>query len=149
MDREELIALVDQKVAVRLKNIEAGGSEIIATLDGVRADGIVLREVGELGPGPTVFSPWKALHRVRRRPSWLHPPQEESVLEERVPKGPWPGESYYLRAPVPPERRRQPSARTLERVVPVAQKRTVGDVTVANSSLDIHGQSVGVLRRRI
>jgi hypothetical protein len=71
------------------------------------------------------------------------------VLEERVPEGPWPGESYYLRAPVPPERRRQSSARTLERVVPVAQKRTVGDATAAISSLEIHGQGVGVLRWRI
>jgi hypothetical protein len=130
VDREELIALVDQKVAVRLKNVEAGGVEIIATLDGVRANGIVLREVGELGPGPTVFCPWEALHRVRWRPSWLYPPQEESELEERVPEGPRSEESYYLRAPV-------------------AQKRAVGDVTVAVSSLERHGQGAGVLRWRI
>ena len=71
------------------------------------------------------------------------------MLEERVPEGLWPGESYYLRAPVPPERRRQSSARTLERVVPVAQKRTVGDATAAISSLEIHGQGVGALRWRI
>ena len=71
------------------------------------------------------------------------------MLEDRVPEGLWPGESYYLRAPVPPERRRQPSARTLERVVPVAQKRTVGDVTVAISSLEMHGQGACVLRWRI
>jgi hypothetical protein len=148
VDREELIALVDQKVAVRLKNVEAGGVEIMATLDEVRDDGIVLREVGELGPGPTVYCPWEALHRVRRRPSWLAPPHEEPVSEEHVPEGPWPGESYYLRAPKPPEHRRKPSARTLERVAPVAQKRTVGDVTVALSSLELYGDGVGVLRWR-
>ncbi len=154
MDGEELRSLLDQKVAVRLKDVEAGGVEIIAILDDVRTDGVVLGEVGELGPGPTMFCPWESLHRVRRRPPWLAPPHEEhepeeQVPEEQVPEGPWPGESYYMRAPKPPEHRREPSARTLERVVPVAQKRTVGDVTVALTSLEMYGRGTGVLRWRV
>jgi hypothetical protein len=150
LDREELIALVDQKVAVRLKNVEAGGVEIIATLDEVRADGIVLREVGELGPGPTVFCPWRSLHRIRERPPFLRPPHEE--LED----GSEEGHVEIREAPVgeagprpPVERRREPSARTLERVVPVAQGRSVGDVTVALTSLELYGAGVGVLRWRV
>ena len=50
---------------------------------------------------------------------------------------------------VPIERRREPSARTLERVVPIAQRRTVGNITVALASLELHGEGLGVLRWRI
>lgn len=147
MDREALLQLGGKNVAVRLKNVEAGGAEIIATLDEVREDGIVLSEVGELGPGPTMFCPWECLYRVWERPPWLAPPHEEAV-----PEGPWPGESYYLRdssaeegASEPPESRREPSARTLERVVPVGEKLSVGDVTVALTSLELYGAGLGVL----
>ena len=153
MDRERLLDLVDRKVAVRLKNVEARGVELIATLDRVRDDGVVLREVGELGPGPTIFCPWDSLHRVRERPPWLAPPHEEPVSEGIVREEPWPGESYYIReapadegAPEPARGRQEPSARTLERAVPVGQKRSVGDVTVALTALELHGEGLGVLR---
>jgi hypothetical protein len=43
----------------------------------VRDDGIVLSEIGELGPGPTLFCPWNSLKRVRDRPPWIRPPYEE------------------------------------------------------------------------
>ena len=124
--------------------------EIVATLEELRDDGIVLSEVGELGPGPTVFCPWGSLHRIRERPPWLRPPHEESgdgpeegyaeIGEARV-EGP---------GPRPPDgRRREPSARTLERVVPVAQGQSVADVTVALTSLELYGAGVGVLRWRV
>ena len=150
MDREEVARLVGRKVAVRLRNVEATGVEMVATLQEVREDGVVLSEVGELGPGPTMFCPWESLWRVRERPPWLAPPHEE----EPAPEGPWPGEPYDLREvptegvmPEPsPGRRREPSARTLERVVPIAQKRTVGETTVALTSLELYGEGVGALR---
>ena len=152
MKREELARPVGRKVAVRLKNVEATGVELVATLGEVREDGLLLSEVGELGPGPTMFCPWESLWRVRERPPWLAPPHEEPA-----PEGPQPGESSYLREvpaaetePEPPaERHREPSARTLERVVPVAQKRTVGDTTVALTSLEMYGEGLGVLRWQV
>jgi len=149
MDRERVARSVGQKVAVRLNSVEARGVEIVATLDEVRDDGVVLSEVGELGPGPTMFCPWNSLHRVRDRPPWLAPPHEEPGPEE------W--ERYEMREVLaeeevpepPPERRREPSARTLERVVPVAQRRSVGDITVALASLELYGEGLGVLRWRV
>jgi len=149
VDREEASQLVGRKVAVRLNSVEARGVEIIATLDEVRDDGLALSEVGELGTGPTMFCPWESLRRVRERPPWLAPPHEEPGPEE------W--ESYELReisteeaGPEPPvEGRREPSTRTLERVAPIAQKQTVGGITVAMVSLEIHGNGLGDLRWRV
>ena len=60
-----------RKVAIRLTNVEARGVELVATLAEVREDGVVLSEVGELGP--TMFCPWESLHRVRERPSPVAP----------------------------------------------------------------------------
>jgi hypothetical protein len=56
-DRDRVAGLVGHKVAVRLTNVEAESLEIIATLDEVRDAGIVLSEIGELGPGPTMICP--------------------------------------------------------------------------------------------
>ena len=131
VNREQISGLVGHKVAIRLNSVEARGVEIVATLEEVRDDGVVLSEVGELGPGPTIFCPWDSLHRIRDRLPWLAPPHEQSGPEE------W--EAYEMRevsaeetAPdEPTERRREYSARTLERVVPIAQRRSVGDITVA------------------
>jgi hypothetical protein len=150
MDREEVSGLVGRKVAVRLNSFEARGLELVATLDEAREDGIVLSEIGELGQGPTLFCPWESLHRVRDRPPWLAPPHEVS---EEGQQG-W--ESYELReaseedvAPEPLPERREPSARTLERVVPVAQRVTVDGVTVAIASLELYGEGLGVLRWQV
>ena len=52
------------KVAVVLGN----GAGMVATLDEVRDDGVVLSEMSELGPGPTMFCPWDSLRRLRDRP---------------------------------------------------------------------------------
>lgn len=73
-DRDRVAELVGHKVAVGLTNVEAAGVEIIATLDEVRDGGIVLSEIGELGPGPTLLCPWNSLNPVRDRPPWLRPP---------------------------------------------------------------------------
>lgn len=146
-DRERVAGLVGGKVAVRLNSVEARGVEIVATLEEARDDGIVLSEVGELGPGPTMFCPWDSLARVRERPPWLAPPHEEpeETLDERG--------FYELReaapeevVPEPPVERPRASARNLERVVPVAQKQAVGGITVTFASLELFGEGVGVLR---
>ena len=68
MNRGDVSGLAGRKVAVRLTNVEARGVELVATLEEVREDGIVLSEVGELGPGPTMFCPWESLHQLRERP---------------------------------------------------------------------------------
>jgi hypothetical protein len=149
-DRDRIAGLVGHKVAVGLSSEEAVGSvEIVATLDEVRDDGIVLSEIGELGPGPTLFCPWDSLKRVRDRPPWLRPPHEEPGPEEYY--------ELYEHREVPPEEsesepsveRRRTSARNLGRVVPIGQRRTVGEVTVALTSLELFGERVGVLRYRI
>ncbi len=75
-DQDRVAGFVGHKVAVRLTSVEARGAEIVATLEEVRDDGIVLSEIGELGPGPTMFCPWDSLGRVRDRPPWLRMPHE-------------------------------------------------------------------------
>jgi hypothetical protein len=151
-DRDRIAALVGRKVAAGLKIAAGQSAEIVATLDEVRDDGIVLSEIGELGPGPTLFCPWDTLKRVRDRPPWLRMPHEVPVPEE-VPQE----QGFYeLReataeevAPEPPVERPRASARNLDRVVPIGQRRTVGEVTVALTSLELFGEGVGVLRYRI
>lgn len=137
------------KVAVRLNSVEARGVEIVATLEEARDDDIVLSEVGELGPGPTMFCPWDSLGRVRERPPWLAPPHEGPEMEEASDERGF----YELReaapeevVPEPPVERPRASAWNLERVVPVAQKQAVGGITVALASLELFGEGVGVLR---
>ncbi|CAA9481274.1 MAG: hypothetical protein AVDCRST_MAG12-1520 [uncultured Rubrobacteraceae bacterium] len=153
MNRGDMSGLVGRKVAIRLTNVEARGVELVATLEEVREDGIVLSEVGELGPGPTMFCPWASLHQVRERPPWLRPPHEEPGNEAEDPAGDGSFEVREVPAEEVPEpsleRRRFPSARNLERVVPIAQRRAVGDVTVALASLELYGEGVGALRWRV
>ena len=142
MEREEISGLVGHKVAVRLNSVEARGLEMVATLEEARDDGVILSEIGELGQGPTLFCPWDSLHRVRERPPWLAPPHEEPEEGMRS------SETYEMRevAPEPAPERRRPSARTLERVVPVAQRVRVGGITVAIASIELHGEGLGMLR---
>lgn len=149
MDREHISLLVGRKVSVRLNSAEARGVEILATLDDVRDDGIALSEIGELGMGPTMFVPWDSFRRVRERPPGFRPSWEELELEVATQDR----EFYELREVSPeeveigpPTEHREPSARTLERVVPIAQRRTVGEITVALVSLELHGDGLGVLR---
>jgi hypothetical protein len=102
-----------QTVALLLRN----GAGMVATLDEVRDDGIVLSEVEELGPGPTIYCPWDSLRRLQDRPTFFMPPHEEPESHEYY-------ELYELRE-VPPEEiepepyleRRRASAQNLELVV--------------------------------
>jgi hypothetical protein len=139
---------------VRLTNVEAGSLEVIATLGEVRGDGIVLSEIGELGSGPRLCCPWDSLKRVQDRPPRLRIPHEEAELGEE----PQETEYYELygwrEAPaeeVMPEplQKRQLFALNLERVVSIAQLRTVGEITVALASPEFFGEGLGVLRHRI
>ena len=144
-DHDRAFGLVGHKVAVALNN----GAGIVATLDEVRDDGVVLSEIGELGPGPTMFCPWDSLRRLRERPPFHIPPHES----------PEPGEYYELYEyreagpeeiePEPDSERRRISARNLDRVVPIAQRQTVDAVAVALTSLEYFGKGVGILRYRI
>ena len=49
---------------------------------------------------------------------------------------------------IPPELSQEspPSARTLERVVPIGQRQTVGEVMVTLTSLELYEEGLGVLR---
>ena len=145
--------LVGRRVAVGLSSEEAVGSvEIVATLEEVRDDGIVLSEISEFGPGPKIFCPWDSLNRIRGRPYWMRMSHDEPE-----PGGATQGREYYdLRefvaeeaAPQPPVKRPRISARNLERVVSIGQRQTIGDVTVAITSLELFGGGIGVLRYRI
>ena len=141
-DRDRIATLLGQKVAVKLTNVEARDVQIIATLDEVRDDGIVLSEIGELGSGPTLFCPWDSLWRVGDRPPWLRMPHEEPGPEEEPLEqrfyGLWEATAEEI-APEPPVERRGASARNLQRVVPIAQRRTVGEITVALTSWSSSG----------
>lgn len=149
-DRDRAVGLAGHKVAVSLNNVEASGVKIIATLDEVREDGILLSEIGELGPGPTMFCPWDSLRRVCERPSWLMMPHEEPEEAHQAQ------EFFELReatpeeaVPEPPEPHQHASARSLDRVVPIGQRQTVGEITVALTSLELFEEGLGVLRYRI
>jgi hypothetical protein len=133
VDRERIVQLVGGKVAVRLSSAEALGVELLATLDEVRDDGVVISEIGELGPGPTMFVPWDSLQVVEDRALRPQLPGETTSDEEEDET-----ELY--------SERREPSARTMERVVPIAQRQTVRENTVSLSSLELHGDGLGVLR---
>jgi hypothetical protein len=147
VDREGVHRLVGEKVIVGINRPEAGGVEIVATLKEVRDDGVILSEVVDIGPGPTIFCPWETFRRDHDLPPWFEPPLD----------GPEDRELYQVReipvhAPPPPElppQRLEPSARTLQRIVPVAQKQTVGGITVALTSLELHGEGLGSLGWRI
>ena len=144
-DRDRISRLVGRRLVVGLSN----GAGMVATLDEVRHDGLMILEISELGPGPTMFCPWNSLRRLRERLPWFMPPGE----------GPEPDEYYELyehrdvspeeTAPELPVEHRRASARNLERVVSIAQQRTVGETTVALTSLELFGEGVGVLRYRI
>ena len=131
---------VGEEVVVRLASIEARGAEILATLDEVRDDGVSLSGIGELGPGPTMFCPWDSIRQIRPRSAFDRTPYDE------VPEGASESEfrleeqrSGVEPEPVPiPEGFRGASARTLRRVVPVVQKVSIGGVTVALVSVELH-----------
>lgn len=137
------------RVAVGFNSADGGGVEVSATLQEVCKDGIVLSQIRDLVPGPTLFCPWGSFRQARDRSSWFKPPREEAVSEEElqireVPEpGMLPRESDSQE---PLLERRAPSARTLERVVPVTQRVTVDAITVAVASLELHGDGLGVLQ---
>lgn len=150
-DRQRVLGLVGRRVEVGIwsENEGEGAAHLFAKLDEVRDDGVVLSEISELGPGPTLFCPWDSLRRYGEWLPWLGPqpvpsaePQEYYELHE------WREPTADEVVPEPPQRR-QPSARNLERVVSIAQRQTVGEVTVALASLELFGEELGVLRYRI
>ena len=47
------------------------GRGVGSDAEGVRDDGIVLLEIGELGPGPTMFRPWDSPKRYSEWLPWL------------------------------------------------------------------------------
>lgn len=148
MDRERVPdECVGQGVVVTLASIEAMGVEILATLDEVRDDGVSLSRIGELGPGPTMFCPWDSIRQIRPKSALDRMPHDE--MPEGVPEGEvWlGGRSGVEPEPVPiPEGFRGASARTLQRVVPVVQKVSVGGITTALASVELHEGGNGVLR---
>ncbi len=75
-DRNRVSRLVGHKVAVVLGN----GAGMFAALEEVRDDGIVLSEIDELGPGPTLVCPWDSLRRLREL--YYMPPHEVPEFDE-------------------------------------------------------------------
>jgi hypothetical protein len=144
-DRNRVSRLVGHKVAVVLSN----GAGVVATLEEVRDDGIVLSEIGELLPGPTMFCPWDSLRRVRDRPPFFMLPHEKLESDEYYELYEYREVSTGEIEPEPYVEHRRVSARNLDRVVPIAQRPTVGEVTLALTSLELFGEGVGVLRYRV
>lgn len=119
-------------VAVSLTTPEAQGIEITAKLQERGATGITLSETDELGVGPTIFCPWESVHDVL-----LIPPEGLEALPDDEE-----AEETNAASEEPPSA----SARTLERVIPVAQKLTTGETTLAIASLEVYENGLGVLR---
>ena len=143
MDREEVLRLVGTQVTVVLENAETHGLEVLATLESVGDAGVTLSGIGELCPGPTLFCPWDSLKRVRARGAGPAPPD---VSGRDYPE--WdPPTDWELEEPA--ERRPEPSAWTLERVVSKARREKVGEITVALTSLELFERGPGVLRWRV
>jgi hypothetical protein len=154
-DRERVLGLAGRRVEVGIRgeNEGEGAAHLVATLEEVRDDGVVLSQISELGPGPILFCPWDSLRRYSEWVPWLGPPHMRPVPGET------PQEYYDLYewrealaeevAPEPSEQRRHASARYLVRVVPIAQRQSVGETLVALTSLELFGEGVGVLRYRI
>ena len=144
-DRNRVSRLVGRKVALVLDN----GAEIVATLEEARRDGVVLSEISELGPGPTMFCAWDSLRRLRDGPPYFMSSDEGHESNDYY--------ELYEHREVPPEEidpepsveRRRASARNLDRVVPIGHRCSAGDVTVALTSLELFGEGIGVLRYRI
>ena len=147
-DRNRVSRLVGHKVAV----VPGNGAGMVATLEDVRDEGIVLSEIDELGPGPTLICTWGSLRRLRE--PYFMPPHEAPESDEYY--------ELYEHREVPPEEvapeevapelpveRRRDSAKNLQSVVPIAQRRTVGGIAVALTSLELFEEGVGVLRYRI
>ena len=84
MEDRERVGLVGRRVEVQIwsGNEEEGAAGLVATLDEVRDDGIVLSEISELGVGPTLFCPWDSLKRFGPLPPWLRLPYEEPLLDD-------------------------------------------------------------------
>jgi hypothetical protein len=94
------------------------------------------------------------LRRIGIRPPWLGAPYEEPEPGEEPREQEYYELYEYREAPAgeaefEPPLRDEPSARSLERVVPIAQRRTVGEITVALASLELFGEGLGVLRYRV
>lgn len=133
---------IGKPVDVYLTNPEAEAIEISATLDEVREGGIRISHIGDIGQGPTMFCPWDSVRNVRSQMP-ENPPFGEDEFGMLLPYGEPEDEADV------PERFQHPSARTLERVVPVAHKLTVGGITVAIASLELYENGLGVLRWQI
>ena len=78
---------------------------------------------------------------------------QAALLGAGAAEAPLEQEFYELReastekvAPELPVERRRASARNLERVVPIGERRTVDDITVALASLELFGEGLGILR---
>ena len=52
---------------------------MLAKLEEVRDDGILLSEMSELGPRPTMFCPWDSLKRYSQWMPWLGMPHERRL----------------------------------------------------------------------
>lgn len=133
---------IGKPVDVYLTNPEAEAIEISATLDEVREGGIRISHIGDIGQGPTMFCPWDSVRNVRSQTP-ENPPFGEDEFGMLLPYGEPEDEADV------PERLREPSAQTLERVVPVAQKLTVGGISVAIASLELYENGLGMLRWQI
>lgn len=133
---------IGEAVVVYLDEPEASGMEILATLDEVGEDGIKVSFIAELGQGPVMFCPWTSVRDVRLQSS-SRPPFGDDEFGMLAPHGEPEDEANV------PDRLPRSSARTLERVVPVAQKSTVGGITVAISSLELYEGGIGVLRWQV
>lgn len=116
--------------------------EILATLDEVGEDGTKVSHIVELGQGPVMSCPWTSVRDVKLQSS-SRPPFDDDEFGMLAPHGEPENEANV------PDRLPQTSARTLERVVPVAQKSSVGGITVVISSLEIYEGGIGVLRWQV
>ncbi|CAN5878709.1 hypothetical protein BH23ACT11_BH23ACT11_19110 [soil metagenome] len=124
---------IGQDVVVNVVGSEENVVGMFGGLEDVHEGGVVLSWIDPSDMEPTLFYPWSAIRWLRLRASLEEP---ESLDDAGDP------DEYE-------EQFRGPSARTLERVVPIVQKQISGGITLALSLLELYGEGLGVLRWQI
>lgn len=124
-------AWIGQDVVVNVVGSDENVVGMFGRLKDVHEGGVILSWLEPSEVEPTLFYPWSAIRWIRLRASLEDSESSHDTDEPCELDG---------------EPLRNPSAQTLERVVPIAQKQTSGGMTLALSSLELYGEGLGVLR---
>jgi hypothetical protein len=131
---------VGREVVVRTRGPGERGARMVGRLEDVHEGGVVLSRIGPTPEvaelGPVLFYSWSAVEELRLRvapPDW---PDRRGTREEPHDR---------TRALELSRRFESITAQTLDRVVPIVQRRSAAGITVALSALEIHEGDRGLI----